>query len=126
MIERAVTAVDAGGGGRTSMHHDHHHHQHDPTGGPEGADEHGRRPPKQEQEEATTDVTEVARGIVRTQLPISLPGLGHVNCYVLEDDRGIAVVDPGLPGPDSWDPLVDRLGRVGCTTDDVHTVVVTH
>jgi glyoxylase-like metal-dependent hydrolase (beta-lactamase superfamily II) len=36
------------------------------------------------------------------------------------------VVDPGLPGPDSWDHLVDRLGRVGCTTDDVHTVVVTH
>jgi glyoxylase-like metal-dependent hydrolase (beta-lactamase superfamily II) len=59
-------------------------------------------------------------------LPISLPGLGHVNCYVLEDERGIAVVDPGLPGDDSWHDLVDRLTRAGYGVDDVHTVVVTH
>ncbi|HYN33277.1 MAG TPA: MBL fold metallo-hydrolase [Ilumatobacteraceae bacterium] len=71
-------------------------------------------------------MTEVAPGIVRTQLPISMPGLGHVNCYVLEDERGIAVVDPGLPGPESWDHLVDRLARGGWAVDDVHTVVVTH
>ncbi len=84
------------------------------------------RKPKQEQEDATTDVTEVAPGILRTQLPISMPGLGHVNCYVLEDERGIAVVDPGLPGEDSWIHLVDRLGRAGFALGDVHTVVVTH
>jgi len=129
MIERTVTAVDAGGGGRTSMHPDHHdHHQHhlEPTDDAEGDEDCDRRQPKQEQATASTDVTEVAPGVVRTQLPISLPGLGHVNCYVLEDDRGVAVVDPGLPGPDSWDHLIDRLGRVGCSTDDVHTVVVTH
>jgi glyoxylase-like metal-dependent hydrolase (beta-lactamase superfamily II) len=84
------------------------------------------RPRKQEQEDATTDVTEVAPGVLRTQLPISMPGLGHVNCYILEDERGIAVVDPGLPGPEAWDHLVDRLGRAGYAVDDVHTVVVTH
>ena len=71
-------------------------------------------------------MTEVAPGIVRTQLPISMPGLGHVNCYLLEDERGIAVVDPGLPGDESWDHLVDRLTRAGYAVDDVHTVVVTH
>jgi glyoxylase-like metal-dependent hydrolase (beta-lactamase superfamily II) len=84
------------------------------------------RAPKQEQLEASTEVTEVAPGVLRTQLPISLPGLGHVNCYVLEDERGFAVVDPGLPGPESWDHLVDRLARAGCRVADVHTVVVTH
>jgi len=84
------------------------------------------RPPKQEQEPATTDVTEVAPGVVRTQLPIQLPGLGHVNCYVMEDERGIAVVDPGLPGDDAWDALVDRIRRAGHATGDVHTVVITH
>lgn len=88
--------------------------------------EHSSRPSKQEQQEATTEVTEVAPGVVRTQLPISLPGLGHVNCYVLEDERGIAVVDPGLPGDDSWNDLVDRLERAGYVVGDVHTVVVTH
>jgi glyoxylase-like metal-dependent hydrolase (beta-lactamase superfamily II) len=46
-------------------------------------------------------VVEVAPGILRAQLPIALPGLGHVNCYLLQDSRGVAVVDPGLPGPQS-------------------------
>lgn len=84
------------------------------------------RPRKQEQEQATTDVTEVARGVLRTQLPITMPGLGHVNCYLLEDERGVAVVDPGLPGTESWGHLVDRLTRAGYRVSDVHTVVVTH
>ena len=97
-----------------------HEHSHPPAGAPT------TRPRKQEQEDATTDVTEVAPGVLRTQLPISMPGLGHVNCYVLEDDRGIAVVDPGLPGPESYDHLIDRLGRAGFQPSDVHTVVVTH
>ena len=33
------------------------------------------------------------------QLPITMPGLGHVNCYALEDERGVAVVDPGSARP---------------------------
>jgi glyoxylase-like metal-dependent hydrolase (beta-lactamase superfamily II) len=93
---------------------------------PVAAETEPARPRRQEQEEASTDVTEVAPGVLRTQLPITLPGLGHVNCYVMEDDRGIAVVDPGLPGEESWDQLVDRLRRAGYAVRDVHTVVVTH
>ena len=90
--------------------------------------DHGAAPrtKRQEQEEATTDITEVAPNILRSQLPISLPGLGHVNCYLLEDERGVAVVDPGLPGPQSWRALVDRLKRAGYKPKHVHTVVVTH
>jgi len=53
---------------------------------------------KQEQEPATADITEPAPGVLRMMLPISMPGLGHVNCYALEDDRGFTLVDPGLPG----------------------------
>ena len=99
--------------------HDHQHdHQQAAADTP--------RPRKQEQEDASTDVTEVAPGIIRTQLPISMPGLGHVNMYVMEDERGVAIVDPGLPGDDSWNALVDRLGRAGHQVTDVHTVVVTH
>ncbi len=84
------------------------------------------RPRRQEQEPASTDVTEVAPGILRSQLPISLPGLGHVNCYFLQDERGVAIVDPGLPGPTSWRALVDRLKQAGYKPKHVHTVVVTH
>jgi glyoxylase-like metal-dependent hydrolase (beta-lactamase superfamily II) len=86
-------------------------------------------PPKytrQEQEPATEEITELAPGVLRTQLPIDLPGLGHVNCYLLEDERGLAVVDPGLPGPESWKALESRLRSAGYKIADVHTAVVTH
>jgi glyoxylase-like metal-dependent hydrolase (beta-lactamase superfamily II) len=60
------------------------------------------------------------------QLPIWMPGLGHVNTYGLLDDRGLAVVDPGLPGPTSWRALKDRLKTAGFKLRDIHTVIVTH
>jgi len=84
------------------------------------------KPRKQEQERASEEVVEVAPGIIRMQLPIWMPGLGHVNMYGLVDDRGIAVVDPGLPGPTSWKALKQRLRTAGYRVKDVHTVVVTH
>ena len=84
------------------------------------------RPRRQEQERATADVTEVAPGILRTQLPIDMPGLGHVNCYVLEDERGVAIVDPGLPGRATLKTLTARLASAGIPLERVHTVVVTH
>ncbi len=81
---------------------------------------------KQEQEPATEEITEVAPGVLRMQLPIQFTGLGHVNCYALEDERGFALVDPGLPGQDAWDGLVDRLGRAAIPLSRVHTIVITH
>jgi len=81
---------------------------------------------KQEQEEAATEITEVAPGVLRMQLPIRFTGLGHVNMYGLLDERGVAVVDPGLPGGTSWKAIADRLHRAGLRVRDVHTVVVTH
>jgi glyoxylase-like metal-dependent hydrolase (beta-lactamase superfamily II) len=84
------------------------------------------RPHRQEQERASVEVTEVAPGVIRMQLPIWMPGLGHVNMYGLLDDRGLAVVDPGLPGPQSWKALKTRLHTAGFRVKDVHTVIVTH
>jgi glyoxylase-like metal-dependent hydrolase (beta-lactamase superfamily II) len=84
------------------------------------------RPPKQEQQPASENVTEVAAGVLRMQLPIRMPGLGHVNTYAFIDGRGIALMDPGLPGPESFDALVSRMSSVGLSTADVHTVYVTH
>jgi len=81
---------------------------------------------KQEQETAREEVTEVAKDVLRMELPIRLPGLGHVNCYALVDDDGCALVDPGLPGPRSFAALEDRLRRAGFKVKDVHTVLVTH
>ena len=84
------------------------------------------RPTRQEAELAAPEAEEVAPGVVRIQMPIEMGGLGHVNCYALEDDRGWALVDPGLPGRKAWKELVVRLGRAGFGPRHVHTVVVTH
>src|SRR3954471_16802391 len=81
---------------------------------------------RQEQQPPGTEVIEVAPDVLRLQLPISMPGLGHVNCYVLPDERGVTVVDPGLPGPASWKVLIDRLKHAGATVANVHTVIITH
>lgn len=84
------------------------------------------KPRKQEQEPATEQITEVAPGVLRSQLPIDIPGLGHVNCYLLEDDRGVAVVDPGLPSKNSYSALEARLKSAGYPLRRVHTVIITH
>lgn len=84
------------------------------------------RPRKQEQESAREEVIEVAPSVLRMELPIRMPGLGHVNCYALLDERGAALVDPGLPGPGTWRTLRARLRHAGLRVRDVHTVIVTH
>ncbi|UCE84567.1 MAG: MBL fold metallo-hydrolase [Deltaproteobacteria bacterium] len=81
---------------------------------------------RQEQEPARSGVTEVAPSVLRMQLPIRMPGLGHVNCYAILDDRGAAVVDPGLPGPGTWRALQERLKQAGLEPRHVHTVIITH
>ena len=84
------------------------------------------RPMREEARPATEDITEPAPGILRLQLPVHMPGLGHVNCYALEDGRGWTVVDPGLPGPKSWKAMEARFAAAGFGVRHVHTVVVTH
>lgn len=85
-----------------------------------------RRVLKQEQQPASDEVVEVAPGVLRMQLPIQFTGLGHVNMYGLVDRDGLAVVDPGLPGRQSWRAVVAALRRAGYRPRDVHTVVITH
>jgi glyoxylase-like metal-dependent hydrolase (beta-lactamase superfamily II) len=84
------------------------------------------RPRKQEQEEASEEITEVARGILRLQLPTDFTGLGHVNTYAIEDSRGFTLVDPGLPSEESWVALQQRLKAAGIPLSRVHTTYITH
>lgn len=81
---------------------------------------------KQEQEKAREEVTEVAPGVLRMELDIQIPGLGHVNCYGLVDEEGVALVDPGLPGSETHSILASRMKQAGLAVKDVHTVIVTH
>lgn len=83
-------------------------------------------PVRQEQEPASDEVTEVAPGILRLQLPVHFTGLGHVNCYALEGHDGVTLVDPGLPGEESWNALLARLDDAAIPLRHVKGVVVTH
>jgi glyoxylase-like metal-dependent hydrolase (beta-lactamase superfamily II) len=84
------------------------------------------RPKRQEQEDAREEITEVAKDILRMELPISIPGLGHVNMYALIDDDGAALIDPGLPGTATWDAILHRLKQAGLEPRHIHTVFITH
>jgi glyoxylase-like metal-dependent hydrolase (beta-lactamase superfamily II) len=81
---------------------------------------------KSEQLDASEEIAEVAPAVLRLQLPIHFTGLGHVNTYALEDGEGFALVDPGLPGKESWTALCARLDAAGIPLRRVHTVIVTH
>lgn len=81
---------------------------------------------KQEKALPEDDVREVAAGVLRIQLPCDMPGLGHVNCYVLEDNKGLALVDPGFPFKRSISVLRRRLTESGLSVSNVHSVIVTH
>jgi glyoxylase-like metal-dependent hydrolase (beta-lactamase superfamily II) len=83
-------------------------------------------PVREERQDAKDDIDEIAPGVRRLQLPINMPGLGHVNCYILDDKNGAALVDPGLPGKAAWQALVAGLKRADLKVADIHTVVVTH
>ncbi len=98
-----------------------------PTTGSENAEGAPRpRPKRSEQEHASDEIVEVAPNVLRMQLPIWMPGLGHVNMYGLVDGDGVALIDPGLPGPKSWRALKVRLKSAGIPMKRVHTVIVTH
>jgi glyoxylase-like metal-dependent hydrolase (beta-lactamase superfamily II) len=81
---------------------------------------------RQESEPPSETLCEVAPGILRCQLPVNMPGLGHVNAYLVLDDRGATLVDAGVPGEASWSALLARLADAGLAASKVHTVVVTH
>ncbi len=85
-----------------------------------------QRPRRQEQEEAKEEISEVSQDILRMQLPIRMPGLGHVNMYALLDDDGAAVIDPGLPGAHTWEAIRHRLKQAGLEPRHIHTVLITH
>ena len=84
------------------------------------------RSSKSENRDPDENAEEVADGILRIMLPVDLPGLGHVNCYALEDDRGLTLIDPGIADGVTHRVLTERLAAVGLDVRRVHTAVATH
>jgi glyoxylase-like metal-dependent hydrolase (beta-lactamase superfamily II) len=83
-------------------------------------------PVRQEKQPARTVVEEVAPGVLRAQLHIELPGLAHINTYLIVGPDGVDVIDPGLPGPASWSSLLERLAQAEIPVARVKSVLITH
>ena len=48
----------------------------------------------------------------------------YVNCYLVEEDTGVTVVDAAFPS--TWRHLMSALGAIGRTPADVEALVLTH
>ncbi|HYP44719.1 MAG TPA: MBL fold metallo-hydrolase [Propionibacteriaceae bacterium] len=55
---------------------------------------------------------------------VHLVSASFVNCYLLEDERGVTLVDTGLPG--MWPELTSALAQLNHTLADLRAVVLTH
>ena len=51
-------------------------------------------------------------------------GTDMVNVYLVEDERGITLIDTGIPG--QWDDLINELITMGRTPSDIRAAVLTH
>lgn len=55
---------------------------------------------------------------------VHLVSASFVNCYLLEDESGLTLVDTGLPA--MWPVLTAALGELGYAPGDISAVVLTH
>lgn len=60
------------------------------------------------------------------QLAPSLHRIGSdmVNVYLIEDDRGLTLIDAGIPG--LWKDLIDELDAMGRSPEDIRGLILTH
>lgn len=60
------------------------------------------------------------------QLAPSLHRIGSdmVNVYLIEDERGVTIIDAGIPG--QWRDLLAELERIGRSVGDIRGVILTH
>jgi glyoxylase-like metal-dependent hydrolase (beta-lactamase superfamily II) len=69
---------------------------------------------------------EMAEGIFRLPLPIENDGLRGVNVYALECDKGLILIDSGVPDAASRATLERGLNALGAGLSDVAAFLVTH
>ena len=62
-------------------------------------------------------ISDVADGIHRVSS-------SYVNCYLVQDEQGVTLVDTGLPA--TWKELTDGLAELGVTFSDLTAIVLTH
>ena len=69
---------------------------------------------------------ELRPGLWSLPLPIPIPSLRYVICYVFEAGAGHVLVDPGWNSDEAWDAMRIGLARIGTTPEATSCVVATH
>jgi glyoxylase-like metal-dependent hydrolase (beta-lactamase superfamily II) len=70
-------------------------------------------------------IDEVADKIYKFRLP--MPGrLDHINVYLIKENNRLAMIDTGLPTPDSWKTLNEYLEALNLHFSDLTDIFVTH
>ncbi|UVI31912.1 MBL fold metallo-hydrolase [Paenibacillus spongiae] len=70
-------------------------------------------------------VKEWPGGILQVKVPLPF-SLKWVNSYLIEDDEGYTLLDPGLHTPEAVKLWTQTLGEKGIGFDGVHTILLTH
>lgn len=77
-------------------------------------------------QQTSSHVQSVAEGIHRIRIPVPFGRLGDVNCYLLKDEGGWAVVDTGLNTPDAQAAWTEAFEALGLGFADVTRILLTH
>jgi len=68
----------------------------------------------------------VIAGVHRIPLPLPNDGLRAVNCYAIESDDGVVLIDPGWDIEQAWADLENSLATIGHDFGTVEHILVTH
>ncbi|KUI34230.1 MBL fold metallo-hydrolase [Mycobacterium sp. GA-2829] len=71
-------------------------------------------------------VEKITDSVARVALPLPLPDLRVVNCYLHHAPTGVTLIDPGWAYPPAEQTLVEALADLEFSVSDVRRIVVTH
>ncbi|MBW7477007.1 MBL fold metallo-hydrolase [Paenibacillus oenotherae] len=72
-----------------------------------------------------TSTTVWPKGIIQVKVPLPF-SLKWVNSYLLRDEKGYTLIDPGLHTPESIETWNAALAEHDIVIQDIHTIVLTH
>ena len=76
--------------------------------------------------EAVPSPEQVRPGLWSVPLPIPIPSLKYVVCYVFESSSGAALVDPGWDSDENLSILSGKLEQIGLNLESIRLIVATH
>ena len=72
------------------------------------------------------EVRPLGEGLWHLVLPLPIPRLPSVNCFVFQGEDGFTLLDPGGGHDAGYDALAEGLAEIGGSLGDVTRMVITH